>query len=242
MSAIATAALDHLGWQLIPGALDLPRVTRLRQAFDDHPGTGTEHVRITDSTPAVAEWRALADHPLLLAAATHVLGPEFHVRDVHGRNPRPGHGQQGLHADWKERAPGDPFVILTALWLLDDFTADNGATVVIPGSHRWGRRPPSRDDQGLPVVMPAGSCVFFVGTLWHGGGANTTDRDRLAVTAQYCEPWLRPMEAFGLSISHDVARAVSEDIRRMLGYSIHPPFVGAVDGLHPLRLLGIGQD
>jgi ectoine hydroxylase-related dioxygenase (phytanoyl-CoA dioxygenase family) len=123
------------------------------------------------------------------------------------------------------------------IWAIDDFTADNGATVLFPGSHRWGKRRPGPDDHSMPVVMPAGSCVSFVGTLWHGGGANTTTRDRLAVTAQYCQPWLRPMEAFTLSISRDIARTVSDDIRRMLGYSIHPPFVGAVDGLHPLRLL-----
>jgi ectoine hydroxylase-related dioxygenase (phytanoyl-CoA dioxygenase family) len=128
------------------------------------------------------------------------------------------------------------------IWAIDDFTADNGATLVIPGSHRWGQRPPSPEDHAVPVVMPAGSCVFFVGTLWHGGGANNTTRERLAVTAQYCQPWLRPMEAFTLSISREIARTVSDDIRRMLGYSIHPPFVGAVDGLHPLRLLETDQD
>ena len=85
--------------------------------------------------------------------------------------------------------------------------------------------------------MPAGSCVFFLGTLWHGGGANRSSQPRLAVTAQYCEPWLRPQEAFTLSISRAVVRAVSEDIRRMLGYSIHSPFIGQVDGMHPKRLL-----
>ena len=122
-------------------------------------------------------------------------------------------------------------------WVTVNFTANNGATVVMPGSHRWGKRRPGPEDDALPVVMPAGSCVFFVGTLWHGGGANTTARERLAVTAQYCQPWLRPMEAFTLSVPREVARTVSDDIRRMLGYSIHPPFIGAVDGLHPLRLL-----
>lgn len=85
--------------------------------------------------------------------------------------------------------------------------------------------------------MPPGSCVFFIGTLWHGGGANHSGNDRLAITAQYCEPWLRPQEAFTLSTNRDTVRAVSEDIRRMLGYSIHPPFIGMVDGMHPKRLL-----
>jgi len=114
---------------------------------------------------------------------------------------------------------------------------DNGATVLFPRSHRWGKRRPGPHDRALPVVMPAGSCVFSVGTLWHGRGANATTRDRRAITAQYCQPRLRPMEAFTLSVPRDVARTVSDNIRRMLGYGIHPPFVGAVDGLHPPRLL-----
>ncbi|BBC31514.1 hypothetical protein SGFS_028080 [Streptomyces graminofaciens] len=65
----------------------------------------------------------------------------------------------------------------------------------------------------------------------------TSDQARLAVTAQYCEPWLRPQEAFTLSTTRDTVRVVSEDIRRMLGYSIHPPFIGMVEGMHPKRLL-----
>jgi ectoine hydroxylase-related dioxygenase (phytanoyl-CoA dioxygenase family) len=89
----------------------------------------------------------------------------------------------------------------------------------------------------MSVVMPAGSCVFFLGTLWHGGGSNDSSAPRRAVTAQYCEPWLRTQEAFTLSVDADTARAVSPDLRRMIGYSIHPPFVGAVNGMHPQRLL-----
>ena len=86
--------------------------------------------------------------------------------------------------------------------------------------------------------MPAGSVVFFLGTLWHGGGANhTTAQRRLAVTAQYCQPWLRPQEAFTLSTPPTTAYAVSENIQRMIGYSIHPPFMGMVNGMHPKRIL-----
>lgn len=79
--------------------------------------------------------------------------------------------------------------------------------------------------------------MFFLGTLWHGGGANRSTAPRLAVTAQYCEPWLRTQEAFTLSMTRDTVRTVSEDIRHMLGYSVHPPFIGQVDGMHPKRLL-----
>jgi ectoine hydroxylase-related dioxygenase (phytanoyl-CoA dioxygenase family) len=96
---------------------------------------------------------------------------------------------------------------------------------------------PTDDDPRTSVAMPRGSCVFFLGTLWHGGGANRTAAPRLAVTAQYCEPWLRPQEAFTLSVDRGLAATLSEDIVRLLGYSIHPPFVGMVDGMHPRRLL-----
>ena len=186
---------------------------------------------------------AIVDHPRVLAVLDRLLMPNYLLSALQAINIQPGEAAQLAHHDdgfYPIPRPREPLAAAT-IWAIDDFTADNGATVLYPGSHRWGKRRPGPDDQALPIGMPAGSCVFFVGTLWHGGGANGTDRDRLAVTAQYCQPWLRPMEAFTLSISRDIARSVSDDIRRMLGYSIHPPFVGAVDGLHPLRLLETAQ-
>ncbi|KUI18874.1 phytanoyl-CoA dioxygenase [Mycobacterium sp. GA-1285] len=181
----------------------------------------------------------LVDHPRVLAVLDRLLMDNYLLSALQAINIQPGETAQLAHHDdgfYPIPRPREPLAAAT-IWAIDDFTAHNGATVLYPGSHRWGRRRPEPDDLAVPVVMPAGSCVFFVGTLWHGGGANTTDKARLAVTAQYCQPWLRPMEAFTLSISRDTAREVSDDIRRMIGYSIHPPFVGAVDGLHPLRLL-----
>ena len=79
--------------------------------------------------------------------------------------------------------------------------------------------------------------LFYPGTLWHGGGANQSEANRLAVTCQYCEPWLRTQENYFLGTPLEVVAEVSEDIRRMLGYSIHPPFAGMVNGMHPKRLL-----
>ena len=84
--------------------------------------------------------------------------------------------------------------------------------------------------------MPAGSVVVFAGTLWHRGGANRSDRPRLAITPQYCEPWARQQEQQILSVGRRAAQ-YSERIQSLLGYSIHPPFMGHVNGLHPLRLL-----
>ncbi|GAB0107399.1 phytanoyl-CoA dioxygenase family protein [Nocardia sp. JMUB6875] len=183
----------------------------------------------------------IADHPRVLALLDRLFLPNYLLSMLQVINILPGEQAQMLHTDDGFYPLPRPRKALGAatIWAIDDFTAENGATDIIPGSHLWDDRLPG-DSTREPVVMRAGSCVFFVGTLWHGGGANSSANSRLALTAQYCEPWLRPQEAFTLSMTRDTVRAVSEDIRRMLGYSIHPPFIGQVDGMHPKRLLEPG--
>ncbi|WP_280356596.1 phytanoyl-CoA dioxygenase family protein [Nocardia otitidiscaviarum] len=178
-------------------------------------------------------------HPRVLALLDRLLMPNYLLSMLQAINILPGEAAQMLHTDdgFYPLPRPRPALSAATIWAVDEFTPVNGATDIIAGSHRWGDRLPGETDIRVPVVMPAGSCVFFLGTLWHGGGANTAADPRLALTAQYCEPWLRPQEAFTLSTPHDIVRTVSEDIRRMLGYSIHPPFIGQVNGMHPKRLL-----
>jgi len=245
------AALDRDGYVIWENLLSAEQCRQIRDVVypwlghtgrNSFEGRRTQRIYSVLSRTRVCD--PLVDHPRVLAVLDRLLMPNYLLSALQAINIQPGEAAQLPHHDdgfYPIPRPRAPLAAAT-IWAIDDFTADNGATVVIPGSHRWGQGRPGPDAQARPVVMPAGSCVFFVGTLWHGGGANTTTRERLAVTAQYCEPWLRPMEAYTLSISRDIARTVSDDIRRMLGYSIHPPFVGAVDGLHPLRLLETGPD
>jgi ectoine hydroxylase-related dioxygenase (phytanoyl-CoA dioxygenase family) len=245
------AALDRDGYVIWNDLLSAEQCRQIREVVAPwlgHTGRNSFEGRRTQRIYSVLnrtrECDSLVDNPRVLAVLDRLLMPNYLLSALQAINIQPGEAAQLAHHDdgfYPVPRPREPLAAAT-IWAIDDFTADNGATVLFPGSHRWGKRRPTPGDRALPVVMPAGSCVFFVGTLWHGGGANTTAGDRLAVTAQYCQPWLRPMEAFTLSISRDIARTVSEDIRRMLGYSIHPPFVGAVDGLHPLRLLETGRD
>ena len=244
------AALDRDGYVIWENLLSAERCQQIREEVQPwlaHTGRNSFEGRRTQRIYSVLSRTRvcdqIADHPRVLAVLDRLLMPNYLLSALQAINIQPGETAQLAHHDdgfYPIPRPREPLAAAT-IWAIDDFATDNGATVVIPGSHRWGKRRPGADDQAVPVVMPAGSCVFFVGTLWHGGGANTTTSDRLAITAQYCEPWLRPMEAYTLSISRDIARQVSDDIRRMLGYSIHPPFVGAVDGLHPLRLLDTEQ-
>jgi len=245
------AALDRDGYVIWENLLDTEECRQIREVVRpwlEHTGRNSfEGLRTQRIYSVLSRTRVcdrLVDNPRVLAVLDQLLMPNYLLSALQAINIQPGETAQLAHHDdgfYPIPRPRAPLTAAT-IWAIDDFTADNGATMVIPGSHRWGQRPPNPEDQAISVVMPAGSCVFFVGTLWHGGGANNTTRERLAVTAQYCQPWLRPMEAFTLSISREIARTVSDDIRRMLGYSIHPPFVGAVDGLHPLRLLETDQD
>ena len=181
-------ALDEDGYAVVPDALDAAWVERLKLAFNHAPAQsgGTQHVEITEATPEVASWRALEHHPILNAAAAHVLSRPYCFAGMHGRNPLTGFGQQGLHSDWP-RAPDQRAVMLTALWMLDDFTPENGATRVVPGSH-WITRPLAKDlaqpfakHPGEKVVTGrAGSLLMFNAYLWHSGRRNDSNGPRRA--------------------------------------------------------------
>jgi ectoine hydroxylase-related dioxygenase (phytanoyl-CoA dioxygenase family) len=85
--------------------------------------------------------------------------------------------------------------------------------------------------------MPAGSLAILKGTLWHRGGANKSSTSRLIITPQYCAGWVRQLENMALAVPQRIAVGLPARARELLGYSIHPPFVGYVDGVHPRRLL-----
>jgi ectoine hydroxylase-related dioxygenase (phytanoyl-CoA dioxygenase family) len=152
----------------------------------------------------------------------------------------PGEKAQVLHRDdaiYPVPEPHAPLVVNT-MWPLDEFTAENGATRFIPGSHQWepGRQPGPGDPLETAVLSP-GAALFYLGSLWHGGGANQTLSPRLGVILEYAAGWLRPQENHCLAVPRDVVRALPERLQELLGYNIYPPFVGYVDGSHPRRVL-----
>jgi ectoine hydroxylase-related dioxygenase (phytanoyl-CoA dioxygenase family) len=129
-------------------------------------------------------------------------------------------------------------VVVNTMWALDDFTAANGATRMVPGSHRWAPgRTPVDGERVVTVEMPAGSVAFYTGSIWHGGGANTTERARLGVILEYVAAWLRPQENHVIGVPPAVVATLPERLQELLGYNIYPPFVGYVDGRHPRRFL-----
>lgn len=240
------AALERDGYVILENLIspdDCDQIRAATAALLSHTGRnsfeGERTQRIYSVLNKTRTCDRLVDHPRVLALLDRLFLPNYLLSMLQVINILPGEDAQLLHHDDAFYPAPRPRPALGAatIWAIDPFTSSNGATVVVPGSHDWDVRRPAATDTTVSVEMAPGSCVFFLGTLWHGGGANRSPAVRLAVTAQYCEPWLRPQEAFTLSTTRDTVCAVSEDIRRMLGYSIHPPFIGQVDGMHPKRLL-----
>jgi ectoine hydroxylase-related dioxygenase (phytanoyl-CoA dioxygenase family) len=115
---------------------------------------------------------------------------------------------------------------------LDPFTATNGATTIIPGSHLWPDSRHPRREETVPVIMPAGSMVMFLNTLWHSGGANTSNAPRRSLTVQYCQPWIRQYENMTIAIGWEDLDAVPKRLLQLMGFSLHG-FMGYVDGRAP---------
>lgn len=168
----------------------------------------------------------LHSEPLLSACLAINIGP--------GEAPQIAHADDGFYPDMRPDARHG----MSVIWAFDPFTTENGATRAWPGSHLWpADREPSDSDDWRPAVMEPGDALVFHGGLWHAGGENTTTDGRLALTAQYCAPWLRTQENMNLSTPPEIVRTLDAPLPALLGYQIHPPFMGHVNGMHPNRLL-----
>jgi ectoine hydroxylase-related dioxygenase (phytanoyl-CoA dioxygenase family) len=168
-------------------------------------------------------------HPLVLGVLDRVLG-HYQLSAPVGIQIGPGEKMQMLHRDegiYPLPRPHPPVVVNT-MWPLDDFTEANGATRIVAGSHSC---------ETVVAEMPAGSAMFYLGNLWHGGGANRTDRPRLGVILEYVVSWLRAQENHCLAVPRRVVRTLPPRLQELLGYNVYPPFVGYVDGAHPRKAL-----
>jgi ectoine hydroxylase-related dioxygenase (phytanoyl-CoA dioxygenase family) len=127
--------------------------------------------------------------------------------------------------------------MINTMWAVDDFTADNGATHVVPGSHKWPLDRQAQPHEEVQGVMKAGSVLVWLGSLQHGGGANRTDRPRTGVVHSYSLGWLRQAEPQYLAVPRHIAQRLPERLQRLLGYFVHEPNLGSLEGQDPIRFL-----
>ena len=192
--------------------------------------------------------------PFYDAVCAAILGPscaswQLNVAQVMDRGP--GAEQQFLHRDedvWVHLPRPHPEVQLASVIALVDFTADIGATVVAPGSHRWGRERQPQPHELCAAEMSAGSAVLYLGSTIHAGGHNSTpDRWRRGMHMSFVVGWLRTEDNNYLSTPPDVARTLPRRSQELLGYAAHDAiasgggYLGTVDLLDPVELLARGR-
>ena len=176
----------------------------------------------------------LVGHPRVLEVADAILLAHclnYRIGSLTAIEVWPGEGEQRLHTDdviYPIRMPGMELQ-LSALWALDDFSTENGATRVLPGSHERRSFVPPRLADLVQAVMPRGSVLFYLGSTLHGGGANRTARPRAGLVNTYALGWLRQEENQYLQVPRALAETYPETIQRLLGYQSHG-LVGGYQG------------
>lgn len=238
------AALDRHGYAVVERFLDAERVVAMRddlgrvlattpEGRNDFEGYSTKRIYALFAKTRVFD--DLAIHPLVLGVLDAVLD-HYQLSAPTGIEIGSGSPEQPLHRDDSIYPLPDPHreFVLNTMWAMEDFTEANGATRIVPGSHGGQPRP---DTPTIPAEMPAGSVMFYLGSLWHGGGANGSESARLGVILEYAWAYLRPQENHLVAVPRDVAATLPERLQELLGYGICPPFVGYVDGRHPRRSL-----
>ena len=216
--AVDDSAMDDVAAE-IEGYID-----RTPMGSDDFAGFRT---RRTGSLIARSpSFRPLATHPSVIAALDRVLGDhttnyQLHLTQVIEIGPdEPG---QLIHRDqWAFDFfpfPAGFEVECHCMWALTDFTDANGATRVIPGSHKWEDRLRPTYDQSVPAEMSKGSVLLYIGSLYHGGGANRSAGARRGINVGYTLSWLRQEENQYLACPLEVARTLDDDLLRLMGYT-----------------------
>lgn len=206
--------------------------------YSDNDFDGRKTRRVYSLLSDVGAFEPLLTHPVVRRVVAACLGEVHQFGMLFLSAVEPGQGSQPLHFDaGAYPLPRDVEAETNVIWALDDFTADNGATMVAPGSHRWpvGRRPQHHDL--LPVVMPAGSAVIYSGRLWHAAGHNRAKTTRRALICEHVLPWLRPADNHLLATGVGRLKLLSPELRRLAGIAAASEYLGFIGGQDPEQWL-----
>lgn len=218
----------------------LEREHAIQPAPNDFEGHQT--VRIYNLLAHGEPFARVPIHPRILPLVEQVLDEGCLVSSLSSIAIGPDETDQPLHTDDQVIAlpRPHPALICNTMWALTDFTQANGATRVVPGSHRrpdwpeWGR--PAEGE--IAAEMPKGSVLVWNGSLWHGGGANQTRQRRVGIAMNYCAGFLRQQENQQLGVPREVAMTFPKRLQRLLGYGTYRRLIGHIDKQDPIGMLG----
>jgi ectoine hydroxylase-related dioxygenase (phytanoyl-CoA dioxygenase family) len=231
--AIDPAFVDEL-------ALDLLRLERELGAVPAHNAfEGTRTVRIYNLLAHGALYERIPVHPSVLPIVEGVLDAGCLVSSLSSISIGPGETAQPIHADDMVIPLAKPHaaIICNSMWALTDFTAANGATRLVPGSHRRESPAYGAEVESVSAEMRRGSVLVWHGSLWHGGGANHTGERRVGIAMNYCAGFVRQQENQQLGIPREIARRFAPRLRELVGYGVYRGLIGHIDKQTPAALL-----
>jgi len=188
-------------------------------------------------------WERIPVHPQVLPVVEGVLDSGCLVSSLSSVRIQPGETAQPIHADDQlfPLEPPHPPVVCNTMWALTPFTDANGATRIVPGSHTRGKPTFGGDYETVPAEMDSGDVLVWHGSLWHGGGANTTDADRVGIAMNYCAGWVRQQENQQLGLDPALVATFEPRLRELVGYGVYQGLIGHIEKQSPeQRLLDAG--
>jgi ectoine hydroxylase-related dioxygenase (phytanoyl-CoA dioxygenase family) len=241
------------GYTILPGVIEPALLEEMREALaalEHHvqPATndfeGTNTLRVYNLLAKGDVWAKVPVHPAVLPVVESVLDPGCLVSSLSSINIGPGETPQPIHADDQLMPLAKPHVatVCNTMWALTDFTEANGATRLVPGSHLWDHSPDyGKAYDSVPAEMEAGSVLVWHGSLWHGGGANTTSERRIGIAMNYCAGWVRQQENQQLGIPLDVVRRFPPRLQQLCGFDVYNMLIGHIEKRSPASIFLSGD-
>ena len=246
-----TASIAEKSYAIVNDVLDAAELERVRTELSPHFGetvggsddfTGHKTVRFGALLARLPKVREMVLHTLVHGVAKAVLSPScanIRLNYTGVMHLQPGEKAQTLHRDsgfYPIQNPCPPLLLAT-MWAISDFTQENGATRIIPGSHLWDDRRKPEPHEIIAAEMPAGSVLFYIGAAFHGGGSNKAAAPRTGIALHYALGWLRQEENQYLAVPREMARSFSPELKALMGYELSTVNSGFVDHQHPRDIL-----
>ena len=200
-----------------------PYLVKTKEGQDDFTGFKTK--RVGALMARSVECQNLALNPIINEVSKLFFEPHSDGYQLHFTSAidiAPGESKQIPHRDrgvWGGYIPRKIETQLSTVWAIDDFTKENGATQVVPGSHKWDREREPKEDEICYAEMKKGSVFIYTGSVIHGGGANNSNKNRLGVFLHYAPSWLRQQENQYLSCPPHIAKDLTPELRSLMGYT-----------------------
>jgi ectoine hydroxylase-related dioxygenase (phytanoyl-CoA dioxygenase family) len=237
------------GFTILPNAIEPEFIDQIDEALlqlEQTMGTepadnlfeGLHTTRVYNLLVHGPTFEKIPTHPNVLPVVEGVLDPGLLISSLSSIAIGPGEQAQPIHADDQLIPLTRPHIpiICNTMWAITDFTEANGATRLIPGSHLRDEAPnPLERYDTMAAEMAKGSVLVWVGSLWHGGGANMTDKRRVGIAMNYCAGYIRQQENQQLGIPPQLVKTFPHRLQELIGYSVYNGLVGHIDKQHPAK-------